>query len=136
LLYVGEVRDTETAVEVLKAAANGMLVITTVHSFDPPSALLRLSSLAEHDMGAAANITLSQALRLVVHQRLSLDPAIVGWKRGKFTGTALVSDGPSHAVANHIRKGEFSQLPNVMLAQQVKIQQACKAPLPVPELLL
>lgn len=135
ILYVGEVRDAETAQEVVKAAGNGMLVITTTHAGDPASALLRLITLAEAAMGESARMSVAQALRLVVHSSLVLKPDVVGWERGRFTATAMVSDGPTHAIAHLIRKGDYSQVMGVVEGQQTRIKAASAARTPAPVLL-
>ncbi|OGU24394.1 MAG: hypothetical protein A2580_08630 [Hydrogenophilales bacterium RIFOXYD1_FULL_62_11] len=134
MLFIGEVRDSETAVEVLKAASNGMLVITTIHSFDPASALLRLESLARSAMGEAATMALSQALRVVLHMRLQLAPDKTGWGRGHFTGTMLVSDGSSHPLGNVIRRADYAQVAQIQQTQQIRLKQA-GACVPVEDLL-
>lgn len=135
ILYIGEVRDTETAVEVVKAAANGMLVITTVHSFDPASALLRLSTLAKGAMGDAANLALSQALRVVIHQSLELQPDVVGWARGSFAGNVLISDGPAHPLANMIRTDNYAQMAQIQSTQKIRIEHASRRGMLLDDLL-
>ncbi len=82
ILFVGEVRDQEAAAELVKAALNGMLVICTVHAMDQTSALRRISSLAEPELGEQTNSLLAQSLRLVVHNKLVINPNKDGWKRG------------------------------------------------------
>lgn len=121
ILYIGEVRDTETATEVIKAAANGMLVITTIHAFDAVGALLRLATLAEACLGESACVSLSQALRLVAHNTLTLRGDVAGWSRGRFAGTALVSDGPASPLANLLRKKQFAQMSQVFSFQQTRL---------------
>ena len=135
LLLVGEVRDAETASEVLKASSNGMLCITTIHAFDPISALLRLASLAEQQMGDTANLALSQALRVVVHQTLTLAPDVAGWSRGHFSQALLVSDGPQHALANLIRKSAYPHMAAIADTQRIRIEQASRRATPVDHLM-
>lgn len=127
ILYVGEVRDRETAYEVVKAAANGMLVVTTIHASDTMSALMRLISLAEAEMGQSASLSISQALRMVIHHTLSLQPNKVGWGRGIFSGSAMISDGPAHPLANLIRKGDFAQMSSIQKTQATKMDLARKS---------
>lgn len=135
ILFVGEVRDAETATEVVKAAANGMLVITTAHSYDPASALLRLSSLAKATMGDAADIALAQAVRMVMHMSLRLRPDETGWTRGSYTPSLLFSDGPAHALANLIRKANYAGMADIMERQKGKIDQVSRKGGNVEELL-
>src|SRR5208337_4354308 len=42
IIMVGEVRDLETAQMCLRAALTGHLVLSTLHTNDPPSAIARL----------------------------------------------------------------------------------------------
>ena len=126
ILYIGEVRDTETAAEVVKAASNGMLVITTVHAGDPAGAILRVVSLAEQSMGDTAAVSVAQSLRLVVHQSLSFVRSSEGWSRGTYEAIVLASDGASHPVANHIRKGTFPNMREVWTQQNIRIKN-CRA---------
>lgn len=135
ILYIGEVRDAETAEEVVKAASNGMLVVTTIHGGDPAAGLMRLISLAETAMGESARLAIGQALRLVVHNSLTLRPDTTGWKRGSFVGTALVSDGPAHPVANLIRQGNYVQVAGVVDGQRMHIDRASKNGTPAVTLL-
>lgn len=121
ILYIGEVRDTETAAEVVKAAANGMLVISTIHAFDPIGALMRLMMLAEAVMGDSACVSLSQGIRMVAHNSLALRGDVAGWGRGAFTGTVLVSDGAASPLANLIRKKQFAQMAQIHSFQQTRL---------------
>lgn len=70
MLFVGEVRDAASAEEALKIAANGNLVLTTIHSKDVLSAVQRLLMLAGGENSPIACTQLSNALRYVQHQRL------------------------------------------------------------------
>lgn len=99
ILYVGEVRDTESAHAMLRAAANGFLVISTGFGTDIVSGLEALHQLA----GAqpAWLNSLSGLLRVVVHQRLVNEQLVA---------TTLASlDGRSQ-VAAKIRAGQLSHL--------------------------
>ena len=65
VIMVGEIRDTETAEIAIKAAPTGHLVLSTVHTNDPPLTVARLLN-----MGIAPyNIT--SAVLLVIAQRLA-----------------------------------------------------------------
>jgi Tfp pilus assembly pilus retraction ATPase PilT len=118
ILYVGEVRDTETATEVVKAAANGMLVLSTIHAGDPIQAVSRLLPMAAEALGPEASaMMVSQALRMVMHISLDLDPAKAGWGRGAFSGSCAVSTGGTSALGSLIRQQKFQ-----MIAQVVETQ--------------
>ena len=69
LILVGEVRDTATAVEVIKASINGHLIFSTGHAGSIGGAIKRLAVLAEPVMPNAMEV-LSQGLTAVIHQTL------------------------------------------------------------------
>ncbi len=64
VIMVGEIRDQETAENAFKAALTGHLVLSTLHTNDAPSAIVRLT-----DMGIQASL-MESALTAVVSQRL------------------------------------------------------------------
>ena len=72
MLLVGEVRDAETASQVIRAAANGQLVFMTTHAGNPVLCLERLMALASaqfRDQREVA-VMLASTLRALVHQEL------------------------------------------------------------------
>jgi len=69
ILFVGEIRDAETADQCLRAASNGLLVIATVHAGSLVSAIDRLVTLTTEEDRSIARNTLADNLRLVVFQR-------------------------------------------------------------------
>jgi type IV pilus assembly protein PilB len=64
IILVGEMRDYETAAIAVKAALTGHLVLSTVHTNDAPSTVVRLV-----DMGVEPYLVAS-AVKLVIAQRL------------------------------------------------------------------
>lgn len=64
IIVIGEIRDTETARIALKASLTGHLVLSTLHTNDAASAVVRLK-----DMGVEPYL-ISAALNLVIAQRL------------------------------------------------------------------
>ena len=99
ILYVGEVRDQESAIALLRAASNGFLVIATGFGSDIISGLDALIRLAGEDsLNGFAGM-----LRLVVHQSL-VDGALFA--------TALASSGATSTVAARIRNGQLTHLAN------------------------
>jgi len=64
IIMVGEIRDQETADISLKAALTGHLVLSTLHTNDAPSAVMRLVNMGLETFLVAA------ALRIVIAQRL------------------------------------------------------------------
>ena len=65
IIYVGEIRDTETARIAMRAALTGHLVISTLHTNDAVGALIRLS-----DMGIETPL-IASTLRCSFSQRLA-----------------------------------------------------------------
>ncbi|WP_164703902.1 ATPase, T2SS/T4P/T4SS family, partial [Pseudomonas viridiflava] len=47
MMFIGEIRDTPTAVEAVRAAINGLFIVTTVHAGTVPQAIERVITLAE-----------------------------------------------------------------------------------------
>ncbi|MFP4380625.1 MAG: GspE/PulE family protein [Candidatus Sumerlaeia bacterium] len=64
IIMVGEIRDSETAIMAVDAAATGHLVFTTLHTMDTATAISRLA-----DLGVPAK-RYSQALEIIIAQRL------------------------------------------------------------------
>ena len=73
VIFVGEIRDAETASIALRAAQTGHLVLSTVHTIDATASITRLL-----DLGIDPSL-ISASLRLVIAQRLvrSLCPRCV-----------------------------------------------------------
>lgn len=108
ILFVGEIRDPETAGEALRIAVNGHLVISSLHGGDIISSLKRFTSLAysyNNMSEIEARSLFSTSLRLVVQQRLIDLP---GGK--KMDAKILFSPGTSSPVANRIRQGHIDSL--------------------------
>lgn len=70
VMFVGEVRDPKTAVEVLKASIDGRLVITTLHADSVLSAIQRIASLASSEINDNAYDMMANSFRLAIHQKL------------------------------------------------------------------
>ncbi len=64
-IFIGEMRDTETAELGIRAALTGHLVISTIHTNDAPSVPLRLMDMGVQPFLVAASLTLVVAQRLV-----------------------------------------------------------------------
>lgn len=116
MLFIGEVRDNDTATQTLKAASNGQLVITTVHGSDPISALDRILAFARSDMGdSQARSMLAHALRACIHQ--SLD------EKGLHV-SALFSRSASSPVGSTLSSGNLRTLSTELERQQILIARA------------
>lgn len=72
IIFLGEVRDSETAIEALRASVNGRLVVCTTHADDVVGAIERLQALASGGGVASDDATqlLSAGLSAVIHQKL------------------------------------------------------------------
>lgn len=100
ILFVGEIRDPKTAAETLLAAANGHLVIATMHAQNIMTALIRLATLAtatEDRMEQTAVLQmLGEVLRMVIYQKLTnardADGKSGTWSRGQLRGNMLWVD--------------------------------------------
>ena len=65
VIMVGEIRDLETAEIAIQAAQTGHLVLSTLHTNDAPSTLVRLSHMGLAAFNVAASVRLITAQRLV-----------------------------------------------------------------------
>lgn len=121
ILFVGEVRDPKTAVEVLKASIDGRLVVTTLHSESPTTAIQRLATLAVKELGDdgdEAYRMLAEAFRFAIHQKLR-PITLKGNKKFKVNVSSLVN---STQCVNHIKNKNISQLKNELEMQSIKIK--------------
>lgn len=117
ILFVGEIRDSETAAEVLRIASNGNLVFSTVHSFDIISGLRRIISLALGDKNfneSEVKSILSLCLRLVVHQKLIRNDKF----QKRLEPTILFSPSGASIMANRIRTSSTEALSTDIQQQQ------------------
>ena len=114
ILFVGEVRDPESAAQVLRASAIGQLVFMTTHAGDPIVAIEKLLSQAGEGLKSPkeASSLLSGNLRAVIHQRLN---------DGKLIISPLFSMSGNSVVAATIRGGDIRQLATEIQSQKVKL---------------
>jgi twitching motility protein PilT len=114
ILMVGEVRDAESANHLIRAAVNGLLVLTTVHAGSPDEAVMRLIRLAGGGVDSEdARALLASATRLILHQRLDDQ---------KLRIQPLVSPSAQSAVASKIRRGKLEQLSSDIQSQSNLLQ--------------
>ena len=64
IIMVGEIRDTETAEIAVKAAQTGHMVMSTLHTNDAPSTLVRLANMGVASFNIASSVILITAQRL------------------------------------------------------------------------
>lgn len=107
MMYVGEVRDAESAKALMRAASSGFLVVATGFARDIASGIDGLLRLAGNS--AEMYSSLAALLRMVIHQRI-----VDGHVRAMF----LASDGAHSSVANKIRAGLISHLGTEIQLQQ------------------
>lgn len=120
-IFLGEIRDSDTAYEVLKAGSNGELIAATMHSGSIPLALERLISLAEPHTTSAAKL-LADSLLGVSWQDLTTEKGQGGQDFKRLTIETLLVGGDSAAgVREKIRSGQISAI-----EQEVE-QQAARA---------
>jgi type IV pilus assembly protein PilB len=83
VILVGEIRDTETALEAIRASQTGHVVLSTLHSNDAVDALQRIYDLKVHANSVASELmgVIAQKLakRICPHCRAEVapDPAII-----------------------------------------------------------
>ncbi len=65
IVMVGEIRDLETADIAVKASQTGHLVLSTLHTNDAPSTVVRLLNMAVEPFNVASSVHLIMAQRLV-----------------------------------------------------------------------
>lgn len=109
ILFLGEVRDSMMASEVLKIAANGHLVVTTMHGSDLMVSLKRFLGLAMSYKNAnetEVKSMFASVFRLIIHQRMEI---LTNGKR-KIRPTILLSPSASSSVASRLRTGSLELL--------------------------
>lgn len=83
VIFVGEVRDPETALEAIRASQTGHLVLSTLHCNDAPDSVQRLHDLGLHPNSIASELLAALAQRLgrrvcdSCRQRVNADPALL-----------------------------------------------------------
>jgi twitching motility protein PilT len=121
ILFLGEVRDSQMASEVLKISANGHLVITTMHGSDLVTALKRFIGMAisSKDLGEAEVKSLfSSVFRLMIHQKMDHLPG--GKKR--IRPQIIFSPDSASSVASRLRTGNIELLATEIQNQNTMIQ--------------
>lgn len=113
IIFLGEVRDPETAAEALRASLNGRLVVCTTHADSVPMTIERMYSLANGVTGNSDDTAslLAGGLLCVVHQRLEGEP-----KRPKIEFLWL-GDQDSQGTRNTIRMRRFDQVSSEVTLQ-------------------
>lgn len=110
-IFVGEMRMPGAALQVLRAAVSGHLVIATMHAGSIEQAVEGLVTLAAQRAGGMANILVGDGLAAVLHQRLIL----------QMQSTALFAgNSMGDPVRSLIRENKFGALTTFIEQQQAK----------------
>ena len=70
VIFIGEIRDTETVEAAIQAAETGHLVISTLHTLDATETVNRVIDLFPPEQQRQVRISLASSLRAVLSQRL------------------------------------------------------------------
>lgn len=116
IVFIGEVRDQEPAVEALRGAINGSLVICTIHADSPVSAVERMYTLASNgrsdDGGGDVASLLAQGLAVVTHQTL------IGRPPQLKASMLSLRGADSAGIRSIIKNRKFDQLNSVIDQQR------------------
>jgi len=123
IIFLGEVRDSETAAEALRASINGRLVICTTHADSVPMAIERMYSLANGVAGTPEDTAslLAGGLLCVMHQKLDAET-----KRPKVEFLWMGENESSMGVRNMIRLRRFDQVASEVTFQLNKMMQGAR----------
>src|SRR4029453_14671119 len=108
VIFVGEIRDRETAALALTAAETGHLVLTTLHTRDAKGAITRLVDLFPPERSRELCAQLSFGLSFVLAQKL------VARKDGQGRRVAMEVIKNIPPIANHVRTGQWHQVYSTM----------------------
>lgn len=114
VIYVGEMRDAETAALAISAAETGHVVFSTLHTRDAIGAVTRLCDLFPKERSDDLTTQLSLNLRYVLSQKL------LNRKGGSGRIAAMEILGNTSGVDNLIRTGKLPQLYSVMQTRQAE----------------
>jgi twitching motility protein PilT len=122
IIFLGEIRDAETALEALRASINGKLVVCTTHADNCAMAIERIFALASAEGVSAEDVLgmIATGLAAVVNQKL--DPAGAGGTRRQLTLDPLfVTAEDALGARSIIRARKFEQLKNLVQLQKNKM---------------
>ncbi len=117
IIFLGEVRDAETASEALKASINGRLVICTTHADSVPMAIERIYSLANGVAGNSDDTSSLLATGLLCVMAQKLEELDDGGRKYPKLEFLWLGDEETQGVRNTIRMRKFEQISN-----EVKLQ--------------
>ncbi len=108
IIFVGEMRDRESATWTLTAAETGHLVFSTLHTRDCRGSITRILDMFPSDRRDEVASQLSLGLSHIICQKLM--PRADG--KGRVVAMEILNN--TYAVSNLIRMGKFEQLYSVM----------------------
>lgn len=126
VIFLGEIRDQETAMEALRASINGKLVICTAHADNCAMAIERVFALANGEGSSADDILgmLATGLTAVVHQRLEKH----GNGRQLMLDPLFLTDEDGPGARGIIRSRRFDQLKSMVQLQRNRLIVSRRAP--------
>ena len=105
VVMIGEMRDAETIDTAMKAAETGHLLISTLHTPDAQSTILRIMAMVPPEEQEVVRIRLSETLNSVVSQRLL--PRADGNGRAVAAEILIVTPAVRDMIADGSRIGEI-----------------------------
>jgi len=105
VIMIGEMRDCETVDTAIKAAETGHLLISTLHTPDAQSTILRIMAMFPPEEQEVVRIRLSESLHSVVSQRLL--PRADGKGRAVAAEVLVVTPAVRDMIADGKRIGEI-----------------------------
>ena len=114
VIFIGEMRDTETVQAAIRAAETGHLVISTLHTLDATETVNRIIDFFPPHQHQQARLTLAGTLRGVVSQRLIVRadglgrvPAVEVLVMNGRIFDMIVKPDQTHLIEDVIREGDF-----------------------------
>ena len=116
IIFLGEIRDSETAIEALRASINGKLVVCTAHADNCAMAIERIFALANTENASSDDVLgmLATGLTAVVHQRLES----TGSRRQLTLDPLFMTNDDAQGARNMIRQRKFDQLKSLVQLQK------------------
>ncbi|EKN3395608.1 Flp pilus assembly complex ATPase component TadA [Yersinia enterocolitica] len=117
LMFIGEIRDTATAVEAVNASINGHMIISTIHAGSVQEAIEKLHSLCDKD----TKQVVADGIKIVIYQEIIVVRqngvgAVIG-KRLELS--AFIVDDTTRFL---IRDGDLSAINQQVSHQSTKLQ--------------
>lgn len=119
IMFLGEIRDSETAIEALRAAINGKLVICTAHADNPSMAIERIFALANTDGASADDVLgmLATGITAVINQKLES----TGTRKQLLLDSLFIAGDDESAARQSIRRRQFEQLKSIAQLQKTRM---------------